>query len=114
MLSNYRLATITGVVPVETVIFDEASQIEIGDYFPMLFRFQTTLRKLVFIGDNNQCECFYSLDVTLTDTRPFQWLRLEKAISTTFKVYSKCRIYETELFFLIHNVRLSVPCPPSH
>lgn len=114
MLSNDRLATITGLVPVETVIFDEASQIEIGDYFPMLFRFQTTLRKLVFIGDNNQCECFYSLDVTLTDTRPFQWLRLEKAISTTFKVYSKCRIYETELFFLIHNVRLSVPCPPSH
>lgn len=43
------------LVPPQTVIFDEASQIEIGDYFPLLYRFQPTLQKLVFIGDDKQC-----------------------------------------------------------
>jgi hypothetical protein len=55
MLSNGKLGTFTRLVPVELVVVDEASQIEIGDYLPMLSRFQTTLRKLVFIGDDKQC-----------------------------------------------------------
>ncbi|KAF8969177.1 P-loop containing nucleoside triphosphate hydrolase protein [Flammula alnicola] len=54
MLSNEKLDTISRLVPLQTVIFDEASQIEIGDYFPMLVRFRPTLRKLVFIGDDKQ------------------------------------------------------------
>jgi regulator of nonsense transcripts 1 len=40
---------------------DEASQVEIGDYVPMLCRFASSLQKMVFIGDDRQCECF--LDV---------------------------------------------------
>lgn len=55
MLSNHKLGTIMRLVPPQTVIFDEASQIEIGDYFPLLYRFQPTLQKLVFIGDDKQC-----------------------------------------------------------
>jgi superfamily I DNA and/or RNA helicase len=54
MLSNDRLDDFTRLVPVDTVIVDEASQIEVGDYFPMLFRFQNSIRKLVFIGDDKQ------------------------------------------------------------
>jgi superfamily I DNA and/or RNA helicase len=42
------------LVPSQTLIVDEASQIEIGDYFPLLDRFKHTLSKLVFIGDNKQ------------------------------------------------------------
>ncbi|KZP07663.1 hypothetical protein FIBSPDRAFT_677479, partial [Athelia psychrophila] len=42
------------VVPVECIIVDEASQIEIGQYLPMLSRFETSLKKLVFIGDDKQ------------------------------------------------------------
>jgi superfamily I DNA and/or RNA helicase len=38
------------------MIFDEASQIEIGDYLPLLVRFRSTLQKLVFIGDDKQRE----------------------------------------------------------
>ena len=44
----------TTVVPVQTVIIDEASQIEAGDYLPILARYKTTLRKMVFIGDDKQ------------------------------------------------------------
>ncbi|KAF9052505.1 hypothetical protein BDZ89DRAFT_430047 [Hymenopellis radicata] len=54
MLSNAKLAAITRLVTVETVIVDEASQIEIGDYLPPIHLFHTTLKKLVFIGDNKQ------------------------------------------------------------
>ena len=54
MLSNSKLAEFVRLVPVERVVVDEASQIEIGDYLPMLSRFQATLQKLVFIGDDKQ------------------------------------------------------------
>lgn len=59
MLSNERLMEcgFTKTVPVQTVIVDEASQIEVGDYLPILARYKTSLRKLVFIGDDKQCEC---------------------------------------------------------
>lgn len=42
------------LVPPAVIIFDEASQIEIGDYFPLLLRYQAVLKKLVFIGDHKQ------------------------------------------------------------
>lgn len=53
-LSNSRLNEISRLVPVSTVIVDEASQIELSSYFPMLSRFRSTLRKLVFVGDDKQ------------------------------------------------------------
>ncbi|KAG1817481.1 P-loop containing nucleoside triphosphate hydrolase protein [Suillus subaureus] len=54
MLSNPRIEEFTRQVPVQTVIFDEASQIEVGDYLPLLQRFQHNLQKMVFIGDDKQ------------------------------------------------------------
>ncbi|KAG2051633.1 hypothetical protein BDR06DRAFT_983427 [Suillus hirtellus] len=54
MLSNPRIEEFTRQVPVQTVIFDEASQIEVGDYLPLLQRFQHSLQKMVFIGDDKQ------------------------------------------------------------
>jgi len=42
-------------VPVETLIVDEASQVEIGDYLIPLSRFHNTLQKIIFIGDDKQC-----------------------------------------------------------
>jgi len=56
MLSNPHIGVFSCAVPVQTVIFDEASQIEVGDYLPMLQRFRPTLQKMVFIGDDKQCE----------------------------------------------------------
>jgi len=47
----------TKIVPVQTIIIDEASQIEAGDYLPILARYKKTLRKMVFIGDDKQCMC---------------------------------------------------------
>jgi superfamily I DNA and/or RNA helicase len=43
------------LVPVETMIVDEASQVEIGDYLIPLSRFHHSLQKIIFIGDNRQC-----------------------------------------------------------
>ncbi|KAF9485152.1 P-loop containing nucleoside triphosphate hydrolase protein [Pholiota conissans] len=63
MLSNDKLATIARVVPLQTIIFDEASQIEIGDYLPLLVRFRLTLHKLVFIGDDKQLAPYGSTDI---------------------------------------------------
>lgn len=62
MLSTPRLVTagFTRLVPVETVIVDEASQIELGGYLPMLARFGRDMKKLVFIGDDKQREPFPS------------------------------------------------------
>jgi len=56
MLSTQRLVVsgYTRLVPVETVIVDEASQIELGDYLPLLGRFNHSIKKLVFIGDDKQ------------------------------------------------------------
>ena len=56
MLSNSELYKFTNVVPIHTVIIDEASQIEVGDYLPLLHRFRHSLQKLVFIGDDKQRE----------------------------------------------------------
>lgn len=63
MLSNPSINEITLQVPVETVIFDEASQIEVGDYLPLLQRFQPTLQKMVFIGDDRQLAPFGQDDI---------------------------------------------------
>ncbi|KAG2367883.1 hypothetical protein BDR07DRAFT_1605865 [Suillus spraguei] len=56
MMSNPHINEITLQVPVETVISDEASQIEVGDYLPLFQRFQPTLQKMVLIGDDKQRE----------------------------------------------------------
>ncbi|KAL0573213.1 hypothetical protein V5O48_008733, partial [Marasmius crinis-equi] len=40
--------------PIETLIVDEASQIEIGNYFHPFDMAKNTLRKVCFIGDNKQ------------------------------------------------------------
>ncbi|KIK10044.1 hypothetical protein K443DRAFT_137429 [Laccaria amethystina LaAM-08-1] len=54
MMSHERLMAIAKIVPPELIIFDEASQIEIGDYFPLISRFRNSINKLVFIGDDKQ------------------------------------------------------------
>jgi superfamily I DNA and/or RNA helicase len=56
MLSNEKISPFTRNVPVETVIVDEASQIEVGAYLPILSLFRSKLKKIVFMGDHKQCE----------------------------------------------------------
>lgn len=68
MLSNPKLPVFTGVVPVETVIVDEASQIEIGCYLPLIHHFQSTLAKLVLIGDDKQRKFTSRFDPFLIDS----------------------------------------------
>lgn len=58
MLSFHKIYLFTDNVPVETLIIDEASQIERGDLVPVLVSYHETLRKLVFVGDDNQLAPF--------------------------------------------------------
>ncbi|KAI9574014.1 P-loop containing nucleoside triphosphate hydrolase protein [Boletus coccyginus] len=51
------------LVPVEMIILDEASQIECGDYLPVLHQFHSTLSKLVFIGDDEQLSPYGQEDI---------------------------------------------------
>ncbi|KIK19672.1 hypothetical protein PISMIDRAFT_658785, partial [Pisolithus microcarpus 441] len=54
MLSNDHIAPFLHVNPVDILIFDEGSQIEVGNYLPVFHRFMHTLTKIVFIGDDKQ------------------------------------------------------------
>ncbi|KAJ7126882.1 P-loop containing nucleoside triphosphate hydrolase protein [Mycena epipterygia] len=54
MLSNPRISIITRFVPLQMLMVDEASQVEIGDLLPVLYSFSESLQKLVFIGDDKQ------------------------------------------------------------
>ncbi|KAG2146163.1 uncharacterized protein EDB93DRAFT_1150045 [Suillus bovinus] len=55
MLSSFALRKFGGfnAAPIRTLVIDEASQIEIGDYIP-LFTSHTSIRKVCFIGDDKQ------------------------------------------------------------
>ena len=57
MMSSNRVVKsgFSDLVPVETMIVDEASQVEIGDYLIPLSRFHYSLQKIIFIGDDKQC-----------------------------------------------------------
>ncbi|PPR00901.1 hypothetical protein CVT24_000386 [Panaeolus cyanescens] len=54
MLSNKRIKNFTKYIPIETLVIDEASQIEIGSYLSVFLSFQSSLRKVIFIGDDKQ------------------------------------------------------------
>jgi regulator of nonsense transcripts 1 len=56
MLSNPRISAVTRLVPLQTLMVDEASQVEIGDFLPLLYLFAKSLQKMVFIGDDKQCK----------------------------------------------------------
>lgn len=66
MISNPKLQDLTRFVPVMSVIIDEASQIEVGQYIPLFKSFGETLRNLCFIGDDKQCELLLVLSYSIS------------------------------------------------
>jgi hypothetical protein len=48
------MSKFTRFVPLRTLVIDEASQIQIGDYIPAFMTFSLSLRKVCFIGDDKQ------------------------------------------------------------
>ncbi|KAI6108104.1 hypothetical protein F5141DRAFT_1028280, partial [Pisolithus sp. B1] len=64
MLSNYLVAPFVCVNPVDILIFDEGSQIEVGNYLPVFHRFKHTLTKIVFIGDDKQLPPYGQEDIS--------------------------------------------------
>jgi regulator of nonsense transcripts 1 len=74
MLSSFALRKFGGfeAAPLRTLVIDEASQIEIGDYIP-LFTSHTSIRKVCFIGDDKQCKSFpcMSSHVLISSVPPY-------------------------------------------
>lgn len=64
MLANPRIKTFTNVVPITTVVIDEASQIALSDYIPLLSTI-SSIQKLCFIGDDKQCELYNCIIITV-------------------------------------------------
>ncbi|KAA1467648.1 hypothetical protein DENSPDRAFT_847700 [Dentipellis sp. KUC8613] len=64
MLSNDRLRSLGffRFVPMHTLIIDEASQIKVGDYVPIISN-NNTLRKICFIGDDKQLPPYGQEDI---------------------------------------------------
>lgn len=54
MLPNKRLENFISIVPVQCLIVDEASQIELGDYLAPTHLLCQTLRRIVLVGDEKQ------------------------------------------------------------
>jgi len=85
MLSTERIrfCGFTKIVPVQTIIIDEASQIEVGDYLPIMAMYKPTLRKMVFIGDDKQRE--FSgvgwMNFSCADGGSTQWLLTDRRTS---------------------------------
>ncbi|TFY66809.1 hypothetical protein EVG20_g4292 [Dentipellis fragilis] len=67
MMSSLKTPLFARVAPVQTVIIDEASQIEIGNYIPLLHKFRHSLAKLVFIGDDKQRLSWFYLSFSVID-----------------------------------------------
>ncbi|KAJ7593322.1 P-loop containing nucleoside triphosphate hydrolase protein [Mycena floridula] len=64
MLSSRHIQIkFTPTVPIKTLIVDEASQINIGDYIHCFTTFQASLRKVCFIGDDKQLPPYGQEDV---------------------------------------------------
>ncbi|KAI6102412.1 hypothetical protein EV401DRAFT_2024227 [Pisolithus croceorrhizus] len=64
MLSNYLVAPFVCVNPVDILIFDEGSQIEVGNCLPVFHCFKHTLTKIVFIGDDKQLPPYGQEDIS--------------------------------------------------
>lgn len=58
MLSNKALkeAGFVNRVPVESLVVDEASQIDMGDFLPIIKLYSFRLKRVCFIGDDKQCQ----------------------------------------------------------
>lgn len=64
MLSNHDIGVFTKAVPMNTLVVDEASQIEVGNYLTTFTNFGASLRKVCFIGDNKQCMSYLIAMIT--------------------------------------------------
>lgn len=108
MMANPKLSVFTQAVPVETVIVDEASQIETGNYVPLLHLFKTTVAKLVFIGDDKQRKpnlyslSSYSQGLIVN----IKCHHTDKKIYVGFRAFSRYLAFDRRRSFLQYSVRL--------
>jgi len=66
--SNIVRSGITKCVPIKTLVVDEASQIEVGDYFSVFYS-HNSIRKMCFIGDDKQCTSSFLIEAVSRELR---------------------------------------------
>lgn len=64
MLSNRSIPKFMHHIPMKSLIVDEASQIEVGNYISVFSTFHS-LRKACFIGDDKQCKCLFPFFISV-------------------------------------------------
>ena len=60
MLSNSRFIDVTRHQHFKSIIVEEASQISMNTYLPVIMQYGKHLKKINFIGDDKQCKCCIS------------------------------------------------------
>ncbi|KAF7424521.1 hypothetical protein PC9H_009828 [Pleurotus ostreatus] len=110
MFANDSMKVYTRCVAVETVIFDEASQIEVGCYLPLFARFNSTLRKLVFIGDDKQLPPHGQGDIEdLQSIFEMEHLRNHDRMPVVIGNFISTNVYGSRLR-TVHQVRWQQSC----
>ncbi|KAJ7761888.1 hypothetical protein DFH07DRAFT_411911 [Mycena maculata] len=98
MLSNPRRALVARLVPLQMLVVDEASQVEIRNFVPVLHLFSRTLEKLVFIGDDKQqphrfaAECVRDGAPAQRGDLPRHPMRVSCVILEPDHIIDRCRI----------------------
>lgn len=59
MLSNSKFTFITKAIHAQYLIVDEASQISMPNYLPVIAKYGDKLKKMIFIGDEKQCKLIF-------------------------------------------------------
>lgn len=101
MLSNRSIGPIIKANPLETLVIDEASQIQIGDYIPVLSKHGKSIRKICFIGDDKQCERLFDLPSRVYGASCLNFLVPpfgQENINTLQSVFEKEHLRKTALF----------------
>ncbi|KAI6041735.1 P-loop containing nucleoside triphosphate hydrolase protein [Pisolithus marmoratus] len=117
MLSNDHIAPYVQLNPVDILIFDEGSQIEVGNYVPVLRQFGRTLSKIAFIGDHKQLPPYGQEDIsTLQSIFEVKHLRKEVLfLDTQYRMPSAIgdfisqKVYNGKLK-TCHENSVSLPC----
>jgi superfamily I DNA and/or RNA helicase len=107
MLSHPLLKKFTKYTPIHILVVDEASQIATKDYLTVINSFHRTLKRMVFIGDPQQCECLIFLNLSTINLTSSKYLLLEETV-VIYRAYLRLSTSNLSSYSSILNVSSSL------
>lgn len=107
MLSHPLLKNFSKYTPIHILVVDEASQIATKDYLTVINSFHRTLKRMVFIGDPQQCEYLVSLALSAITLISCQYLLLEETV-VIFRASLRLSTWNLSSYSSIPNVSSSL------